>query len=146
MMDMLLTVAGAAACYLLARERFAPTPAAIAALGVAAGSGVLWYASGSDDPAATARFAAGAVVAYGWVRASRGRSARGQWAWGTIGVVLGLAASLAWREPLSFSGTLDVAEVLWSSRGGLLATSPAVYVSAFGLVLLLRVDRVLAAV
>ncbi len=146
MMAILLTVAGAAVCYLLARERFATAPAAIATLGVAAGSGVLWYASGSDDPAATVRFVAGAVVAYGWVRASRGRSTRGQWAWAAIGVALGLAAALVWREPLAFSGTLDVADVLWSSRGGLLATSPAVYVSVIGLLLLFRVDRVLAAV
>jgi hypothetical protein len=146
MIDILLTVAGAAACYLLARERFPAAPAAIATLGVAAGSGVLWYASGSDDPAATVRFAAGAVVAYGWVRASRGRSTRGQWVWATIGMALGLAAALVWKEPLAFSGTLSVADVLWSSRGGLLATSPAVYVSVIGLLLLFRVDRVLAAV
>ena len=107
-MAILLTVAGAAVCYLLARQRFAAAPAAIATLGVAAGSGVLWYASGSDDPAATVRFAAGAIVAYGWVRASRGRSTRGQWAWATVGVALGLAAALAWREPLAFAGTLDL--------------------------------------
>jgi hypothetical protein len=146
MTDILLTVVGAVVCYLLARERFATVAAALATLGVAAGSGVLWYASGSDDPAATVRFAAGAVAAYGWVRAARGRSTRGQWAWATAGVALGLAAALVWLEPLAFSGTLSVADVLWSSRGGLLATSPAVHVSVIGLLLLLRVDRVLAAV
>ena len=55
----------------------------------------------ADDQAATVRFVAGAVVAYGWVRASRGRSTRGQWAWATIGVALGPAAALVWREPLA---------------------------------------------
>src|SRR5688572_4002599 len=140
MTDILLTVAGVAMCYLLARERFAAAPAAIATLGVAAGSGVLWYATGSDDPAATFRFAAASVAAYGWVRAARGRSTRRQWVWATAGVALGLAAALVWLEPLAFSGTLSLADVLWSSRGGLLATSPALYVSVIGLLLLLRVD------
>jgi hypothetical protein len=144
MIDLLLTLAGLAACYLLARERFAAPPAAIATLGVGAGSGVLWYASGSDDPYATVRFAAGALAAYGWVRTARGRSTGGQWACAAAGVVAGLAAAFVRSEPLALSGSLSVVDVLWSSRGGLLATSPATYLSVIGLVLLLRVDRVLA--
>ena len=145
MMAILLTVAGAAACYLLARERFATAPAAIATLGVAAGSGVLWYASGSDDPAATVRFAAGAIVAYGWVRASRGRSTRGQWAWATSvwrwGWRRRWPGRSRWPSPARSASPTSCGR----RRGGLLATSPAVYVSVIGLLLLFRVDRVLAA-
>jgi hypothetical protein len=145
MTAVLLTLASLAVCYLVARERFAAAPAAIATVGVGAGSGVLWYAVGGAGPAATVRLAVGALAAYGWVRAARGRSPRAQWALAAAGVALGLAAALIRSEPQGLSGALDIADVLWSSRGGLLATSPAVYVSAIGLLVLLRVDRVLAA-
>jgi hypothetical protein len=107
---------------------------------------VLWYAAGSDDPAAAARFLGAAIAACGWVRAARHTSTRWRWAWGGVGVMLGLAAALVLPEPLPLSGTFSVADVLWSSRGGLLATSPAVYLSVIGLVLLLGIDRVLAVV
>src|SRR5687767_9473395 len=143
---LLLTAAGLVACYLLARQRFAVAPAAIATLGVGAGSGVLWYASGSDDPYATVRLAAGSFAAYGWVRASRGRSLPARRAWAAAGVAMGLTAALVRSEPQDLTGTLSVADVLWSSRGGLLATSPAVYLSLVGLGCLLRIDRTLAAV
>jgi hypothetical protein len=146
MIAILLTLAGLVACYLLARERFSVAPAAIATLGVGAGSGVLWYACGSDDPYATVRLAGGAHAAYGWVRASRGRSPRARRAWAAGGVAMGLAAALIRLEPEALAGTLSVADVLWSSRGGLLATSPAVYLSVVGLGVLPRVDRTLAAV
>lgn len=146
MLDLFLTLVALALCYLLARERFAAVPAAIATLGVGAGSGALWYATGSDDPLATGRLAVGALVAYGWVRASRGRSPRAHRAWATAGVALGLAAALVRSEPQALTGTLSVADVLWSSRGGLLATSPAVCLSVIGLGLLFSVDRALAAV
>ena len=146
MIAILLTAAGLIACYLLARQRFSAAPAAMATLGVGAGSGVFWYASGSDDPYATVRLAAGSLAAYGWVRASRGRSPRARSAWAAAGAAMGLAAALFLVEPQALTGTLSVADVLWSSRGGLLATSPAVYLSVVGLGFLLRVDRALAAV
>lgn len=146
MMATLLALAGLIACYLLARQRFAVAPAAMATLGVGAGSGVFWYASGSDDPYATVRLAVGSLAAYGWVRASRGRPPRVQWAWAAAGVAMGLAAALIRSDPRDLAGTLSVADVLWSSRGGLLATSPAVYLSVAGLLCLRRVDRALAAV
>jgi hypothetical protein len=146
MIAILLTAAGLVACYLLARQRFAAAPAAIATLGVGAGSGVFWYASGSDDPYATVRLAAGSLAAYGWVRASRGRSPQAHWAWAAAGIAMGLAAALLRSEPRDLTGTLSVPDVLWSSRGGLLATSPAVCLSVIGLGFLLRVDRPLAAV
>ena len=107
MIAILLTVAGAAACYLLARERCHGAGRHRHA-GRRRRIGRALVHERVDDPAATVRFAAGAVVAYGWVRASRGRSTRGQWAWATIGVALGLAAALVWKEPLAFSGTLSV--------------------------------------
>jgi hypothetical protein len=146
MIAILLTVTGLIACYLLARERFAVAPAAIATLGVGAGSGVFWYATGSDDPYAAVRLAAGSLAACGWVRASRARSPRGRRAWAAAGVAMGLAAALVLSEPEAWTGTVSVADVLWSPRGGLLATSPAVYLSVVGLGFLLRVDRLLAAV
>ena len=146
MIAILLTVAGIGACYLLARQRFPAGPAVLATLGVGAGSGVFWYASGSDDPYATVRLFAGSLAAYGWVRASRGRSTRARRAWAAAGVAMGLGAALFWSEPEALTGSLSVSDVLWSSQGGLLATSPAVYLSVAGLGWLLRVDRTLAAV
>jgi hypothetical protein len=142
----LLTVAGAVACYLLARERFDRIASAIATAGLCLGSGVAWYASGSDDPVAAIRFAGGAVVAYTWVRTARTRAGRSRWLGAAVGLAGGIVAALFRSEPQALTGTLAVADVLWSSRGGLLATSPAVYLSMIGLVLLLRDDRVLASV
>jgi hypothetical protein len=49
-------------------------------------------------------------------------------------------------EPEPFAGAFSVGDVLWSSRGGLLATSPAIYLSVIGLAALWRVDRLLGAV
>ncbi len=145
MIAILLSLAGAVVCYLLARERFDRVTSAIATAGICLGSGVAWHASGSDDPVAAVRFAGGAVVAYAWVRTSRARPGRGRWLHAAIGVAGGLVAALFRSEPQALTGTLAVADVLWSSRGGLLATSPAVYLSIIGLVRLLRDDRVLAA-
>jgi hypothetical protein len=143
---LLLTAGALIACYLLARERFDRVAAALATFAVAAGSGVAWYATGSDDPAAAFRLLGGSLLAYGWVRASRGRPPRVRAACAAAGVAGGLAAALVHAEPHGWSGTLGVADVLWSSRGGLLATSPALYLSVIGLALLVRVDRMLAAV
>jgi hypothetical protein len=135
-------------CYLLARERFDATPSVIATVGIALGSGVAWSVCHSGDSTGPLRVLLGSVVAVGWMRAARGRPERVRWRAAAAGVVAGGLAGLPWMEPQplssSFLGTAAVADVWWSSRGGLLATSPAVYAAVVGLCLLLRVDRVLA--
>src|SRR5690348_1602839 len=109
----LLLAAGALiACYLLARERFDRVAAALATLAVGAGSGVAWYATGSDDPAAAFRLFGGSLLAYGWVRASRGRPPHVRAACAAAGVAGGLAAAFVHAEPHAWSGTLGVADVL----------------------------------
>ena len=129
MTAILLTVAGAAACYLLARERFAAAPAAIATLGVAAG---IAACSGTRAGRTTRPQRSASWRARSWPMAGCGRRAAVRpadsgpgrpsvWRWGW-------RRRWSGREPLAFSGTLSLADVLWSSRGGLLATSPAVYV------------------
>ena len=88
------------------------------------------------------RLVTGALVAFAWVRSARGASTP---AWGraAVGTVAGLLATMPWTGG-PIVGGLDLAGVLWSSRGGLLATSPAVYVGVLGLVALWRVDRAVA--
>ena len=111
--------------------------------GVGLGSPVLWLPFGPADIAAAVRLAAGALVAFAWVRSARGASTP---AWGraVLGTVAGFLATMPWTGG-PIGGGFDFAGVLWSSRGGLLATSPAVYVGVLGLVALWRVDRAIAA-
>jgi hypothetical protein len=130
-------------CYLLARERFSGTTSLLAVAGVAFGSPVLWYLLGSADRSASVRLALGTVAAYGWVRAARGASPRATRLWAAAGIVAGIAATLTWLDgPLAVTGA-SPADVLWSTRGGVLANAPAVYLGAIGLLLLWRVDRLL---
>jgi hypothetical protein len=133
-------------CHLLARERFDRPTSALAVLGVGAGSPVFWYAMGSADDSGALRLVLGSAAAYGWVRASRGASrTAGRW-WAAAGLVAGAAATLTWIDgPIALAGA-SPADALWSSRAGLMANSPVVYVGALGLGLLWRIDRALAAI
>ena len=144
MIAIVLIGAGLVLCYRLAREHFDRIPSAIATLGVAAGSGVAWSVSGSGDTAGPLRVLLGSLAAFAWMRAARGRPDRVRWFCAAAGAVAGGLATLPWLESQPFSGTAAVADALWSSRGGLLATSPAVYAAVVGLCFLPRVDRVLA--
>ncbi len=131
-------------CYLLARERFSRATSMLAVAGVALGSPVLWYLSGSADDSAPVRLVLGSLAAFGWVRAARGASPRATRLWAAAGIVAGLAATLTWLDgPLAVDGA-SLADVLWSSRGGVLANAPAVYLGAIGLFLLWPADRLLA--
>jgi hypothetical protein len=148
MIAVVLTVGALVLCYRLARERFDGVPSAIATLGVAGGSGVAWAVSGSEDASGALRVLLGSVVAFAWMRAARGRPDRVRWIGAAAGVAAGGLAALPWMERQPFAqpllGTVALADTLWSSRGGLLATSPAVYAAVVGLFFLWRVDRVLA--
>ena len=129
--------------YLLARERFGRATSLLAVCGVSLGSPVLWLLAGPADTAASVRLVTGALAAYGWVRSARGGSTP---AWGraAAGVAAGVMTTMPWTGG-PIGGGFDVADVLWSSRGGVLATSPAVYVGVLGFVALWRVDRAIAA-
>ena len=133
-----------ACCYLLARERFGAGTAALALAAVAAGSPVLWMLAGPLDATAPLRLVAGAVGAYAWVRSSRGASTP-PWGRAAIGVVAGALATLPWTGGPIGGGDFSIADALWSSRGGLLATSPVVYVGLIGLVVLWWTDGPLSA-
>ena len=80
------------------------------------------------------------------MRGSGARGALATPAWGraAAGVGAGFLATMPWTGG-PIGGGFGLADVLWSSRGGLLATSPAFYVGALGLVALWRVDRAIAA-
>lgn len=146
MLTTTLIVAAMVCCYLLARERFSRATSALAVAGVAVGSPVLWYFVGSADDSAPVRLVLGSIAAYGWVRAARGASPRAMRLWAAIGIVAGIAATLTWLDgPLAAAGA-SPADVLWSSRGGVLANAPAVYLGAIGLFLLWRIDRLVAVV
>jgi hypothetical protein len=132
-------------CYLLVRERFDRSASLLAVVGVAAGSPVLWYLQGSLDGSAPIRLVLGSAGAYAWVRAARGASPPAARSWAGAGVILGVAATLPWLDgPIALAGA-SPADALWSSRGGLLANSPVVYLGVLGLCLLWRSDRLLAA-
>jgi hypothetical protein len=129
-------------CHLLARERFGRATSLLAVAGVGMGSPVLWLALGPPDSTAPLRLAAGALAAWLWVRSARGTSTP---AWGraALGAAAGVLAAMPWTGgPLG--GGFSLADALWSSRGGLLATSPAVYVGVLGWIALWRVDRAIA--
>jgi hypothetical protein len=144
-------------CYLLARERFGVATSALAVIGVFAGSSVLWYLVGSAEHSGPVRLVLGSAAAYAWVRAARGVSPTARWWRAGAGLAAGLAATLPWISgvapgvpwlwvaPVELGG-LGLTDVLWSSRGGLLASSPATYLGVIGLFVLWRSDRVLAAV
>jgi hypothetical protein len=141
-----LILLGLVCCYLLARERFGRTSSTLAVLGVGAGSPVLWYLMGSLDGSAPIRLALGSIAAYGWVRAARGASPPAVRWWAGAGLVVGAAATLTWLDGPLAMVQASPSDVLWSSRGGLLANSPVVYAGVVGLCLFWRVDRVQAAV
>jgi hypothetical protein len=143
MIAMASTIVALALCYLLARERFARATSMLAVAGLALGSPVLWLLAGPADPAAAARLVAGSLAAYAWVRSARGASTP---AWGraAAGVLAGFVATMPWTGG-AIGGGFALPDVLWSSRGGLLATSPAVYVGVLGAIALWRVDRAIAA-
>ena len=129
-------------CHLVARERFGRATSLLAVAGVGLGSPVLWLPFGPADSVAALRLAAGALAAWLWVRSARGTSTP---AWGraALGVAAGVLAAMPWTGgPLG--GGFSLADALWSSRGGLLATSPAVYVGVLGWIALWRVDRAIA--
>ncbi|MEO5819303.1 MAG: hypothetical protein ABIT71_02260 [Vicinamibacteraceae bacterium] len=156
MIAILSVLAALVLCYLLARERFGRATSALAALGVFAGSSVAWYLDGAAEQSGPVRLLLGSAAAYGWVRASRGLSGSAVWWRAGAGVAVGIAATLPWLAGtvagiFSFDGTLgagnfSLTDVLWSSRGGLLASSPAIYFGVIGLVVLWRSDRVLSTV
>jgi hypothetical protein len=145
---MVLAFTGAALvlCYLVARERFGAATSGWAALRTFLGSPIGWNVARWGEPPLAARLLFGSVAAYAWVRGARGAPDRTRWGWGAAGLAAGLAATLQW--PGSPARLLEggAVEVLWSSRGGLFATSPALYVGALGLLALWRVDRILAGV
>ena len=146
MMTTILIAVALVLCYLLARERFSRATSMLAVAGVALGSPVLWYFVGSADDSARVRLLLGSIAAYGWVRAARDASPRATRWWAAAGIVAGIAATLTWLDgPLAVAGA-SPADVLWSSRGGVLANAPAVYLGVIGLVLFWRADRLLAVV
>ena len=130
-------------CHLVARERFGRATSLLAVAGVGLGSPVLWLALGPPDSTAPLRLAAGALAAWLWVRSARGTSTP---AWGraALGAAAGVLAAMPWTGG-ALGGGFSLADALWSSRGGLLATSPAVYVGVLGWIALWRVDRAIAA-
>ena len=97
---------------------------------------------GPADGAAAARLVAGALVAWLWVRGTL-RGSTPAWGRAALGVVAGLLATMPWTGGPA-GGGFSVVDALWSSRGGLLATSPAVYVGVLGWIALWRVDRAIA--
>ena len=129
-------------CYLLARERFSRTTCLLAVAGAGLGSPMLWLLFGPPDDAAVVRLVAGALAAWLWVRSARGTSTP-SWGRAAAGVVAGLVATLPWTGG-PIVGGVSVVDAFWSSRGGLLATSPAVYVGVLGWIALWRVDRAIA--
>jgi hypothetical protein len=144
MMATILIAVALVFCYLLARERFSRATSMLAVAGVGVGSPVLWYFVGSADGSAPVRLVLGSIAAYGWVRASRGASPRATRLRAAGGIVAGIAATLTWLDgPLAVAGA-SLGDVLWSSRGGILANSPVFYLGTIGLILLWRVDRLLA--
>jgi hypothetical protein len=137
------TVVALALCHLLARERFGRATSLLAVAGVGLGSPVLWLLAGPVETGAAVRLVAGALAAYGWVRSARGASTP-SWGRAAAGVVAGFLATMPWTGG-PIGGGFDLVDLLWSSRGGLLATSPAVYVGVLGFVALWRADRAIAA-
>jgi hypothetical protein len=139
------TLAALVVCYLLARERFGRATSALATLGVVLASPLGWNLASWGDLSAAARLLFGSVAAYAWIRISRDASGAARWRWAAAGLAGGLVATLQW--PGSPARLLDgtALDVLWSSRGGLFATAPALYLGALGLVALWRVDRALTA-
>src|SRR5204862_401888 len=67
---------------------------------------------------------------------------RAAWRAGANQVVL--TFSRVGRPSSAVGGGFSLVDVFWSSRGGLLATSPAVYVGVLGWIVLWRVDRTIA--
>jgi hypothetical protein len=144
-MALAFTLAAFALCYRLARERFAPATSLLAVLGVWVGSPIGWALVSSGDLPFAARLLFGSVSAWVWMRMAREASGPARWWWAAGGLAGGLLATLQW--PGSPARLLEgtAAEVLWSSRGGLFATAPALYLGALGLIPLWRVDRAVAA-
>ena len=115
-------LAALALCYWLARERFDAVTSALAVGGVAVGGPIAWHALGPVDADFAIRLILGTVAVVLWSRLQT-RLADSPAA--ALAVALGLAAMLPWIDgPVSVAG-LTPAEGLWSSRAGLLATSPA---------------------
>jgi hypothetical protein len=138
--DLVAGVALAAAValyYWLARERAAPLTAALAVGCVTLGGPVLWHITAGDGTFAS-RSLAGAVAAIAWARLTR----RLPDAISAIaGATLGLVATQPWIDGGVALAALAPADGLWSSRGGLLATSPALYLGVLGWAPLWRTDR-----
>jgi hypothetical protein len=143
-MALAFTLAALVVCHQVARERFGFATSALATLGVFLASPIGWsLTSGGDLPLAV-RLLFGSTAAYAWIRLARDASGASRWGWAAAGLAGGLVATLQW--PGSPARLLDGAavEVLWSSRGGLFATAPALYLGALGLFALWRVDRTIA--
>ena len=108
---------------------------------------MLWLRSaGPDGAGATVRLRGGG--ARGLWRGSGARGARSTPAWGRAAV--GVGAGARWRRcpgrAARFAAAASASPTCSGRpRGGLLATSPAVYVGVLGFVALWRVDRAIAA-
>ena len=129
--------ASVALCYWLARERTGGLTAALAVGCVALGGPAIWHVEAGHGVFAS-RLLAGAIASLIWSRVTR-RFSDGIAA--IIGLALGLVAMQPWIEGGVAFGALSPADSLWSSRGGLLATSPALYLAVLGWVPLWRRNR-----
>jgi hypothetical protein len=133
-----IALAGSIAlCYWLARERTGALTAALAVGCVTLGGPLIWHVAAADGIFAS-RLLAGAVAAILWARVARRFP-------DAIAVVIGLALGLVAMQPWIGGGVaigaVSPADGLWSSRGGLLSTSPALYLAALGWAPLWRTDR-----
>lgn len=146
MMGLLAGVAGLGVSCVVARRLFSAWLSLVATATVAGGSFVLWYLIREPGTIHPFSIAAAAVACWCWVRLRAEDARRPRWL-----IVLGAAAAIAaiaLRCQAGFVqlGTPRVAELLWSSRSGLFAWSPALYLAALGLIPLWRRDRTMAAV
>ena len=127
---LLVTLAGLGVSYLFVRERFSAGAALFATIAIAAGSMVAWQITSPAPWPAALALAAGAILALAASQLAGSGSPARRFA---IAVVLGGAAAAPWLgTPVRWSSPA-IADVLWSSRGGVLATSPMIVFALAGL-------------
>ena len=137
-------LAGLYFSYAVARRYVSASLALLATVTVAAGSFVLWYLIRETGTIHPFSIAAAGVACWSWMRHRSTHPRRAHW---LVLCFLAAIAAIALRVHAGHVqlGTPRAAELLWSSRTGLFATSPALYLGALGLVPLWRRDRLAAA-
>jgi hypothetical protein len=138
-------LAGLCLSYLLVRRLFTPWLSMLATVTVAAGSFVAWYLFREPGTIHPFSIAAAAVACWSWMRSREAAGSRRTGWLALCGAAAVAALALRVHAGLVHPGTPGMAELLWSSRNGLFAWSPALYLAALGLVPLWRRDRPLAA-